>query len=60
MTEYKIGDRITYKGNEGIVIGQKGRLYKVRLGGQGYYHYLCANQMKPVKATLVEGSVEEI
>ena len=51
MSEYKIGDRVMCRGIEGMVTGQRGRLYEVRLGGQGYYLY--ANQMEPLKTAKV-------
>ena len=47
MTEYKVGDRVLYKGFEGTVISQTSQLYEVRFDEAGFYLY--ANQMEPVK-----------
>lgn len=48
MTEYKIGDRVIYKGFEGSILKQLGNLYEVRLDVKEG-RYLYANEMEPLK-----------
>ena len=48
MTEYKVGDRVMYRGNEGTVIRRIKELYEIELDiKEG--RYLYADQMEPVK-----------
>lgn len=49
MSEFKVGDRVLYKGYEGTIISQKGRLYAVRFDNAGVYLY--ADQIEPLKTT---------
>lgn len=47
MSEYKVGDKVLYKGFEGTVISQTRKLYEVRFDNAGFYLY--ADQMEPLK-----------
>lgn len=47
MTEFKVGDRVLYKGYEGTIISRKGQLYEVRFDDAGFYLY--TEQIKPIK-----------
>lgn len=47
MTKFKVGDKVLYKGYEGTIISQKGRLYEVRFDDAGFYLY--ADQMEPIR-----------
>lgn len=47
MSEFKVGDRVLYKGFEGEVVGQTRNLYEVRLDNAGFYLY--GHQIEPAK-----------
>lgn len=48
MTEYKVGDKVSYKGHKGIILKQLSNLYEVRLDiKEG--RYLYADEMEPLK-----------
>lgn len=47
MTEYNLGDRVMYRGVEGVITRRINELYEVRLEDSG--HWLHADQMEPLK-----------
>lgn len=47
MSEYNLGDRVMYKGVEGVITWRKNGLYEVRLEDSG--RWLRADQMEPAR-----------